>query len=84
MGITWTEKNQQLAPLDLVPFFNAVPFGSHAKPTLLPAECTVAKCGSLEIPITNVELGEMTFTTASRMNTAAQPQSIGTAALCKY
>lgn len=49
-----------------------MPVGSLDKSTVLPVECRVAKCASLEIPITNVELREMTFTAASRMNTAAE------------
>lgn len=43
--------------------------------SVLPAERRATKCGqhgSLEIPITDVELLEMTFTVASHMNTAAE------------
>lgn len=52
-----------------------MPGGSPDKSSVLPVECWATKCGqhgSLEIPITNVELLEMTFTAASHMNTAAE------------
>lgn len=49
-----------------------MPVGSLDKSTVVPVECRVAKCGSLEILITNVELLEMTFTAASHMNTAVE------------
>lgn len=79
MNDTETEDDQQLAPLDSVSFLSqrhiTVPSGSPDKSSVLPVECWTTKCGqhgSLEIPITNVELLEMTFTAASHMNTAAE------------
>lgn len=50
-----------------------MPIDSPDKSLVLPAECRKREQrGSLEIPITNVELLEMTFTAASHMNTAAE------------
>lgn len=52
-----------------------MPAGSPDKSSVLSVEYRATNCGqhnALEIQITNVELGEMTFTAASRMNTAAE------------
>lgn len=77
--LIWNLGGQLTFPIQFcilyIPEKHSAPAGSPDKSSVLSIEYRATNCGqhnALEIQITNVELGEMTFTAASRMNTATE------------